>query len=113
MLSRLKNAWMHVAGFCAFGILFAWEWVNCQCKKPVTWLRSRQKRRANVAYPTYVWMRQVNERLFRIEEQIRKLDAGQGERVVDQRAEFEAQVSAVKTELATRINRIEEFIEII
>ena len=83
MRNLLKNLGLYIVAMALAVVVPVQDWIALRREL-------RKKRRMNVAYPGYVWIRQVNERLLGVEEQVRKLDAGQGERVIDQRAEFEA-----------------------
>ena len=70
-----------------------------------------RKEKVYIPYPVFVWMRQVNERLASITERMDKLEAGQGEQSVNERAEFAASVEANSQRLDARLSKIEEFLQ--
>ena len=76
-------------------------------KKDPTETRQRRAK-ANAEYPTYVWMRQINERFYRLEQRSADLEANQCAQAVQERAESEALMSAKDNALEARIELLEE-----
>ena len=69
--------------------------------------KKQRRAKANAEYPTYVWMRQVNERFYRLEKRIEDLEAKQCAQAVQERAESEALMSAKDNALEARIEVLE------
>lgn len=110
MESKFKTKLKTIAAFCKGMFFFLLGLIIWSYWRTVECIKAFKKRHADTTYPTYVWIRQVNERLYDLEQRVRSIDAGQGEKVIDCRAEFEALVSAYKSDLLARIGKIEQTI---